>query len=151
MKDEETYEGEEMENEFVADEQKPLIPEGEYQAECIKIDKGRSHSNAWKLFLKFKIYDWMNLDDNPILFMAMNYPTRKVPTGSKYYKNWVIANHNKVPKRGDRMPVKIFKFNFFKVRVRTVKPKYPDGKLMPECFHYSVVDFLIERETGAPN
>jgi hypothetical protein len=137
---------------LVAGEERPLIPEGRYTAQCIRCKKGQSHFNSLKLFLTFKILDGEFLETK--LFLAINLtdsrtgkPFKKVPLGSKYYKNWTIANYNLRPSRHDRMSPKIFQSGIFEVSVRTVKPKYPDGKTeLPYGFHYSVVDFIISRK-----
>jgi hypothetical protein len=142
----------EFENQLVAQENWPLIPEGKYKAQCIKCQEGYSHRNSLKLFLHFLICDGEYIDTR--LFMAMNLMDRKtgkkfkkVPRGSNYYKNWVIANNNNLPARGDRMPLNVFRNHIFEVQVATVKPPYPDGKTeMPECFHYSKVAYLIRKE-----
>lgn len=136
-------------DDFIAPEKRPLIPEGKYEAQCIKIEKGYSHSSSRKIFIHFKIVDWMNLDDPQILFMAMNDPGGKPSVGTKYYKNWVIANGNKTPERRNRMSMNVFRNQMFEVQVETVKPKFPDGEGMPECFHYSIVRYIKRRLTGA--
>ena len=43
------------EDDFEADETRPLIPEGSYQVCCIRIEKGASHFRSLKMFLRFKI------------------------------------------------------------------------------------------------
>jgi hypothetical protein len=137
---------------LVAGKERPLIPEGRYRAQCVRCEKGQSHHNSQKLFLIFKIVDGECLETE--LFMAMNLidsrtkkPFTKVPAGSKYYQQWMIANHNKRPNRNDRMPPKIFKNGIFEVSVRTAVPKHLDGKTaMPNGHNYSVVDFIISRE-----
>lgn len=141
-------EGEQKEDDFVADEIRPLIPEGSYQACCIRIEKGASHFRSLKMFLGFKIVNpgqYMGTE----LFMAMNLintktgkPFKKVPRGAKYFEQWVIANQNIHPRRNDRMSPAIFKNGIFEAVVRTVKPKFPDGTNKPDSFHYSVVDYL---------
>jgi hypothetical protein len=139
------------EENFVADEIRPLIPEGIYEVFCIGAEKGISHFRSLKMFLKFKIITPGQYMETEI-FMAMNLmntktgkPFKIVPHGSKYFEQWVIANRNIKPVRNDRMSSKIFINNIFKAVVRTVKPKFPDGTEKPECFHYSVVDYLKER------
>ena len=134
-----------------AGEERALIPEGRYIAQCINCEKGQSHHNSLKLFLTFTIIDGEHMGKE--LFMAINLinsrtkkPFKRVPTGSKYYQSWVIANFNMRPSRKDRMSPSIFKNGIFEVSVRTVRPKFPDGKTeKPGSFHYSVVDFLIRR------
>ena len=134
---------------LVAGNERPLIPEGRYIVQCIRCEKGQSHYNSLKLFLTFKIIDGEFMDTE--LFMAMNLmdsktkrPFKKVPAGTKYYKNWIIANNNNRPSRHDRMSPRIFEKGIFEVSVKTVRPPYPDGKTeLPEGHHYSVVDFII--------
>jgi len=138
-----------FEGDFIAPEKRPLIDEGKHEAQCIKINTGRSHSSSKKIFLQFKILDWMTSDDPPTLFMAMNHPGGKPSVGTKYYKNWIIANGNKVPERKDRMFPKVFRNGIFEVQVETVKPKFPDGEEMPACFHYSIVRYIKRRLAGA--
>ncbi len=139
-----------IEDSFVADEKRPLIPEGEYTVQCFKIEKGYSHYKSLKMFLTFRVIDGPHMEIE--LFMAMNLtdshtgkPFKKVPKGSKYYNNWVIANNNCFPSRKDRMSFEIFKSGIFKAVVRTVKPKFSDGTEKPECFHYSIIDYLKRR------
>ena len=131
-------------DEFYAGEKRPLIDAGLYEAKCIKIDKGNYYTIP-KLYLTFKIFDFMCFDVPPILFMAMNWPQGKVSPSTKYYQNWVIANGNKRPTRNNRMSARIFKNGMFEVIVETVKPKFPDRKEMPECFHYSIVKCIKRR------
>lgn len=136
---------------FVADESRPLIPEGIYQVCCIRIEKGASHFRSLKMFLTFQIVtpgQYMGTE----LFMAINLidtrtgkQFKKVPRGSKYYEQWVIANNNNLPCRKDRMSSSIFKNGVFEAVVRTVKPKFEDGTPKPNCFHYSVVSCLKSR------
>ena len=149
MKKDKRNELKKLEDDFIAPEKRPLIPERKYEAQCIKVDKHRSHSRSKKIFLKFKIFDGINFDNSPILFMAMNDPGDKVPVGTKYYENWVIANGNKVPARKDRMPLKVFLNGMFEVHVGTVKPKFPDGEEKPDCFHYSIVRYIKRKLTNA--
>lgn len=139
------------EDNFVADGNRPLIPEGTYQVCCIRIEKGSSHFNSLKMFLSFKIINCGKYMETE-LFMAMNLldtktkkPFKKVPRGSKYYEQWVIANKNIHPSRNDRMSSSIFKNGIFEAVVRTVKPKFPDSTNKPDSFNYSVVDYLKRR------
>ncbi len=109
----------EKEEDFEADETRPLIPEGTYHVCCIRIEKGASHFRSLKMFLIFKIVTPGQYMDTE-LFMAINLidtktgkPFKKVPCGSKYFEQWVIANRNINPGRKDRMSSKIFKDGSF--------------------------------------
>lgn len=136
---------------LVAEGTRPLIPESNYQVCCFRYEKAASHFRSLKMFLGFKIVNpgqYMGTE----LFMAMNMidsktgkPFKKVPRGSKYFEQWVIANRNINPARNDRMSPSIFKNGIFNAVVRTVKPNFPDGTEKPECFHYSIIDYLKER------
>ena len=127
----------------------PLLPEGIYQAQCVHYEIGRSHPHSQKLFLHFQITEGQYLGER--LFMAINLTDnkgrikRKFGQSSRFYEAWVIANDNQHPPRNDRMSPSKFKNGIFEVKVRTTKPKYTDGRNKPECFHYSVVDYLIKR------
>jgi len=139
------------EDEFIADDALPIIPEGIYDVYCTGVEKGVAHFGSLKMYLKFKIVNPAQYVDIK-LFMAINLintktgkPFKKVPRGSKYYKQWIIANGNNKPARDDRMFPKIFVSRIFSAVVKTVKPKFPDGTEMPECFYYSVIEYLKER------
>ena len=138
------------EESFVADEGRPLIPEGCYKVQCVAYERACSHHKALKMFLHFRIIDGTYLGTE--IFMAVNLidtktgkPFKQVPRGSKYYGNWVIANHSHLPSRNDRMSPAVFKNGIFEAVVRTVKPKFSDGADKPDCFHYSIVDCLKRR------
>lgn len=141
------------EEDFEAEETRPLIPEGTYQVCCFRIEKAASHFRSLKMFLGFKIVN-AGQHMGTELFMAMNMintktgkPFKIVPRGSKYFEQWVIANRNINPARHDRMSSSIFKNGIFNAVVRTVKPNFPDGTEKPDCFHYSIIDYLKERIT----
>jgi hypothetical protein len=147
----EKNDGIQKDDDFVAGDTRLLVPEGTYQVCCSRIEKGTSHFRSLKMFACFKVVDCGQYMGNE-LFMAMNLidtrtgkPFKKVPRGSKYYEQWVIANKNVHPSRTDRMSSGIFKNGVFDAIVRTVKPKFPDGTEKPESFHYSVVDYLKRR------
>ena len=76
-----------MSDEFVFREQyKPLIPNGTYEAQCIKYDSKFCLGKARKLFLHFQILEDGENYGNQI-FMAFNMPyNRKIRQGSKYFK-----------------------------------------------------------------
>ncbi len=140
----------EPEESYTAGDGYPLLPEGKYIVQCIKTEKAYSHHKALKLFLKFKVVDGPFTGED--LFMAMNMvdsrtgkPFTRVPRGSKYFHNWVIANNSILPSRSDRMCSRKFKDGIFEAVVRTVKPVFSDGTPRPECFHYSIVDYLKKR------
>jgi hypothetical protein len=130
------------EDDFVADESRPLIPEDTYQVRCTRFEKG-TYKGSDKMYVYFKIVSDGEYKGTE-LFMPMNQ-FKKVPIGSKYYEQWVIANGNILPLRHDRMSPAIFKDGYFEAVVRTVKPKFEDKTQKPECFHYSIVAYLKER------
>ena len=76
--------------------------------------------------------------------MAFNMPyDKKIKSGSKYYKNWVMVNGWNKPSRNAKMSPRIFKNKIYKIKTRTTMPKH-NGKEMPENFWYSVVDEILE-------
>lgn len=137
---------------LVAGDNWPLIPEGTYLVSCVRIEKAASHFRSLKMFLHFKIVTFGQYMGTE-LFMAMNLlstktgkPFKQVPRGSKYFEQWVLANNNVFPMRNDRMSPKIFLNSVFEAVVRTVKPKFQDGTEKPDSFHYSIVDYLKRRQ-----
>jgi hypothetical protein len=72
------------------------------------------YKGSYKMYVCFKIVDDGQYKGTE-LFMAMNVTDsktkmrfKKVPIGSKYYEQWVIANFNAHPPRKDRMSPAIF-------------------------------------------
>jgi hypothetical protein len=136
-----------------AGEDRKLIPEGKYSAQCIKARKEMvgvettkgTFARTPKIVLKFKIIDGQYQGEEVPMFINANY--KAVPSGSKLYRSWVIANGLKKPKRRDRMALEIFKNHIFTVGVVTVKPKYKDGSEKPQVFWYSRVDEIYEKQT----
>ena len=136
---------------FIADDQRPLIPEGEYLAQCIEL-RVIPYFDTQRMRLRFKILEGQHADT--ILEMFINLIDGKtgsrfksVPPASNYYKNWCVANYCRQPVRRDRMSPKIFYEGIFRVQVRTAYPKYPNSRQrMPDGMQYSVVDYLIRRE-----
>lgn len=129
--------------EFVcADDPKPLIPNGTYEAQCIKYDSKFVLGKTRKTFLTFKIY--IGEHEGKEIFMAFNMPYNgKIKSGSKYYKTWVMVNEWQNPSRNTKMSPRLFLNKVYKIKTRTVKPPY-HGKEMPENHWYSVVDYIVE-------
>ena len=136
---------------FIADELRPLIPEGEYLAQCIETRVIR-YFDSQRLRLGFKIVEGQYADTVLELFLnLMNGKTgtrfKSVPQATNYYESWFIANHCRQPERQDRMSCKIFLNGIFKVQVRNAYPRYPNSRQrMPEGMQYSVISHLIRRE-----
>jgi hypothetical protein len=133
-----------MKEEFVCGQEYwPLIPNGTYEVQCIKYDRKFVLGKARKLFLHFIIIEPGEHFGKKI-FMAFNIPyDTKIRPGSKYYKTWVMVNGYRKPSRNATMSPRLFMNKVFKVKTRTAKPKHNDRE-MPEDFHYSVVDSIIE-------
>lgn len=122
-------------DDFIAGDDWPMISQGNYEAVCIKHEKGWSFGRN-VLFLHWKIIDQLSDAYNEILFQPFNANYRKFTMGTKYYKAWCLANGSK-PKRGDRMSPLIFRNKVFLVKVVTVKRE-------PDFLSYSKVDEIIE-------
>ena len=137
-----------MKNDFVcAENYRPLIPDGIYEAQCVKYDSSFKLGKTRKTFLHFRILEPGSHFGKQI-FMAFNMPeTKKIRMGSKYYKTWCMVNSWKQPSKNAKMSPRIFKNKIFKVKTRTVQPKL-NGKKIPENFRYSVVDEIVEVMAG---
>ncbi len=131
----------------VGGDARPLIPEGQYVAACtdaeiVELFKfGRSR----KLFLHFEVNEGMHKGTSLFLPMTAPEKTGKVGVGSKLYASYLIANGGRPPGRRDRLAIKVFKHRLFRVRVRTVRPRFENGTPKPARFHYSVIAELLER------
>jgi hypothetical protein len=125
----------------------PLIPDGVYEAQCVKYDSTFQLGKTRKTFLHFRILEAGPHCEKKV-FMAFNMPdTKKIRIGSKYYKTWCMVNGWKKPSKNAKMSPRLFKNKIFKVKTRTVKPKHHE-KGMPEDFWYSVVDEIVEVIAG---
>lgn len=136
-----------MEDYVCADDYRPLLPDGVYEAQCNKYDSKFCLGKTRKLFLTFRITEMGEYHGSEI-FMAFNMPyDRKIKTGSKYYKTWVMVNDLQKPSRNTLMSARIFKNKIFRIKTRTTKPEH-NGKEMPKDFWYSVVDKILEVIAG---
>jgi len=137
---------------LIAGEDRKLIPEGKYTAECIEAKKSMvgmettkgTYARTPKIVLRFRITDGQYQGVEVPMFLNANY--ERIPFGSKLYQCWMIANDCKRPSRTDRMSLKTFKEHVFTIGVKTVKPKFRDGKEKPEPFWYSRVDEIYEKQ-----
>jgi hypothetical protein len=133
-----------MKNDFVcAENYKPLIPVGVYEAQCISFDSNFHLGKTRKTFLHFQILDQGPHFEKQI-FMAFNMPhKKKIRMGSKYYKTWCLVNGWKKPSKNAKMSPRLFINKIYKVKTRKVEPRH-HGKKMPKEFWYSVVDEILE-------
>lgn len=120
-----------------------LIPEGKYEAQCIKYREFRQYRED-SLCLEWSPTDASHFGVILPQFFRMKYSRYKATT--KYYTAWVTANNCVHPTRPTRkyMSPRIFENVIGIVTVRTVRPKFANGEPKPECFHYSVVDELLQ-------
>ena len=133
-----------MKNELIAQEGKIRIPEGHYDAICIRSEYGPSFGGQKKLYLTFRIIDGEYTDVE--LVMYCNKPSTLKIT-HKLHKQWcyAIAGH---PKPGERFNKNIFKNKAYKVLVTNAHGKLKDGTPEPDFMKYSKVDSIIEPIAG---
>jgi len=128
---------------YKCDDEKVLIPDDLYEAQCVRYDSGFVFGKARKLFLHFKITE-LGEHNGKKIFMVFNMRyDKKIKSGSKYYKTWVQVNGWKKPSRNARMSPRIFKNKVVQIATRTVKPTH-NGKKMPKEFWYSIVDSILD-------
>jgi hypothetical protein len=137
-----------MKKEFAfAEDYKPLIPNGMYEAQCIAHNSGFHIGKTRKTFLHFKILDPIEHIGKKI-FMVFNMPyDKEIKMGSKYYKTWCFVNNWQKPSKNSKMSPRLFKNKIYKITTRTVKPKH-NGKEMPNNFWYSVIDEIVQVLAG---
>jgi hypothetical protein len=135
---------------LVAGEDRKLIPEGRYSAQCVEAKMGMvgqrtakgTYAMTPKIILKFKLIQGPFQGEKILMYVNADY--QPFPPGSKFYQCWVIAKGRK-PARRDRMALDVFKGHIFTVGVTTVKPKFEDGTKRPEPFWYSRVSEIYEK------
>lgn len=129
------------------DDYKPLIPDGEYIAQCIGYDSQFLFGKTRKTFLYFKILSegkYFGIK----LFMAFNMPYNgRIKTGSKFYKTWCMVNDWRRPSRNTKMSPRLFKNKIYTIKTRTVRPKHNDQP-MPDQYLYSIVDKILKVNAG---
>jgi hypothetical protein len=117
-----------------ADDYKDWVPDGSYDAQCVKFEYGYMYGSR-RLFLHFKIIEGGEFVGKKV-FMPFNMPNnKKIGSGFKYYRFWCMVNGWNKPSRNTMMSPKIFKSKVYQIHTRTVQP---NG--FPEKFRYSVVD-----------
>lgn len=139
-----------LKEDLIAGEDRELIPEAKYSAQCIEAKKEMvgqktaqgTFTRTPKIILKFKLIEGQFQEKE--LLMYVNAAYKPFPAGSKFYQCWVIAKGRK-PARRDRMTLDVFKGHIFTVGVKTVKPKFEDGTEKPEAFWYSRVNEIYEK------
>lgn len=133
----------ELEFEQDKPEFKPLIKEGEYEAQCIGIKEFRQYGGTKRLALSWKVF--VKGLDGVVLPQFFNMDYKIFKETSFYYQNWVLANNCQRPLRRNRqyMSPKVFKNIIGRVIVCTVIPKFSNGASKPEVFHYSKVQQLL--------
>jgi len=135
---------------LIAGEDRKLIPEGKYSAQCVEAKRGMvgqrttkgTFSRTPKIILKFRLLEGQVQGEEILMYINADY--KPFPAGSKFYQSWVIAKGRK-PARRDRMTLEVFKDRIFTVGVKTVKPKFEDGTEKPESLWYSRVDEIYEK------
>lgn len=132
-----------LEVDDVEKEFRALILPGEYEAQCSGSKEFRQYGGLKKLALTWEL----SLSGMPEVHLPQffNMDHRVFKEHSFYYEAWVIANNCRRPQRRTRahMSPKIFLGIIGKVIVVTVKPKFENGDLKPEVFHYSKVQRLL--------
>jgi hypothetical protein len=137
-------------DDLIAGEDRKLIPEGKYSAQCIEAKRGMigqrttkgTSARTLKIILKFRLIEGQFEGEDILMYINADY--RPFPAGSKFYQSWVIASGRK-PARRDRMTLDVFKNHIFVVGVKTVKPKFEDGTEKPEPFWYSRINEIYEK------
>jgi len=122
----------------------PSIPDGEYDAVVIGYDR-KHYFDGEKLYLKFRIFSEPYVGTE--LFMPFNLPG-KIRPSSKYYKEWVKANHGIEPAKNKCMSPKVFKNKPYRVKTRTVKVNSKQAKHSGQ--EYSVIDEITDVLAGQP-
>jgi len=124
-----------------ADNPRPLIAEGEYEAFCHKAK--RYFHPRFKREVISLFFDVVVNESAQTSLERYIYPQRRIGRGSLYYREWTLANNGNAPRRNDRMPIRKFEGKLYRVRVSTVK-KACDQRDWPQSLQYSKIDAVLE-------
>ena len=128
-----------------ADEPRSRIEPGQYEAICFDVKKCPSFGGDVKLVLRFRIQGGPH--DGEEVAMFCNYYPGKSKPAHKLYQQWSLA-HGRVPRKGERIAMKHFVHRLYLVEVRYTTSKDSAGMLKPDFLQYSVVDAIVEPQTG---
>lgn len=133
-----------MSNEFkMADDSKPLIPEGTYSIQYLRHEKRKYHGDD-KLYVYFQV-----VTQGPVfgtqLFKIYNYYSSP-PAGSQLFKDLHRLSGKRV-KKNSRFSMELFQKDILLALIRTVK-KDSNQVPLPEYMQYSVIGLILGRETG---
>ncbi len=128
-----------------ADDSRPRIDPGEYDAICCKTEYGRSWGGRTSLYVTFIIYG--GPFDGVDLYMACPRPAGKLRNRHKLYEQWSVVL-GREPQKGERFNKNIFRGKMCHVLVRDTDRKFSNGKRKPDFMQYSVVQEIIEVKTG---
>jgi len=131
----------------------PTIPNGIYRVVFVHHETAYAFRTA-KVFLWFRIIEegpyfgrmiYAAYRARKLLSKAGKGGRFKLASGSELFRT--ICRVLDVKARPDRISVREFQKKVLRVAVRTVKTDYRQREL-PEALRYSVVEDIIERETG---
>lgn len=131
------------ENDMAPESFRPLIPPGEYEAQCIGFKEFRQFGGLKKIALNWDFT--ISGKEGVQLPQYFNMEHKTFKENSFYYEAWVLANNCVRPRRRTRsyMPPEVFVNIIGTVIVSTVIPKFENGKPKPEVLHYSKVQRLL--------
>jgi hypothetical protein len=139
------------------------VEEGEYLVQILEVSIGTVYQGGGratrpsgkagsptKMVARCRIIDGPHLGRELPLYVNLKLAGGNVPEGSHYFTFWVTANNYQRPKRRDlaHMSPRMFVGKVFVAKVRTVKPRHPDGSEKHETFWYSIVDYLQKLVAG---
>lgn len=122
------------------DEARPLIPDGIYQAVCVKARMSFMHR-----FRRSLVILWLDVatgEHAGVRLERFLNVGERVGRGSDYFHEWTLANDGEPPSRKDRMAPSKFRGKLFEVEVVTVC-KDSRGKARAEPLRYSKVARII--------
>jgi len=135
------------------------IPPGRYLLKCVKAERANiwhEGKGGWgrseKIIIWFEVVQGDHMGAVVPMFLTIGKNGR-IAQGSKYFTSWCIANGLRRPLRNrlKEMPPSKFVNKVFEGEVVDVKPRWNNGAVQPEFFHYSRVDALYELIIGDPN
>ena len=126
------------------DDPLPLVPEGRYQVQYVRMEKVR-YFGGWKLYVWFRICDGPYIGTD--LYRAFNYSDKPISHATALHKTLVMLHGRRVSKKTRLSPKTLFMNKVLEVDIRTVTQDR-NQNVLPQHQQYSVIDAITRVLVG---
>jgi hypothetical protein len=133
---------------IAADDPRALLPVGDYQVLCT-----RAMHRSYAIYHRHAIVLSLQICEEPYVGIVIerfyNVPAdRKIPRGSDYFREWILANDGVKPHRRERMHKKKFVGKLFRASVVTVTTNRHGVDVGPAAYSKAarLIELLVTNE-----